>query len=86
MNSNFDSCMKTWVKMVNENKYTPNPDDDKTDDSFVKSDKFEEIQKEIDDYYKKADKTGKIEGNLKESDDEGNLSSDSNSGEQEQAK
>ena len=23
MKSIFDSCMETWVKMVNENRYTP---------------------------------------------------------------
>ena len=78
MNNNFASCMKTWVKMVNEDRYTtPNPDDYKTDDNFVQADDFEAAQKEIDDYYKKAEKTGKIEGNLKESDEEANLSSDS---------
>jgi hypothetical protein len=68
--------MNTWVKMINEDRYVTNPDEYKTDDNFVQADEFEDLQKELDDYFKKAEKTGKIEGNLKESDEEGNLSSD----------
>ena len=43
MNSNFDSCMNDWVKMVNENRFTSeayvdNPDDYKADNAFIKAD------------------------------------------------
>jgi len=31
MNKTFNSCMKNWVKMINESTYSFNPDDDKTD-------------------------------------------------------
>jgi hypothetical protein len=31
MNSNFDICMKNWVKMINESTYSFNPDEDKQD-------------------------------------------------------
>ena len=70
MSNISESCINTWVKMINEDKYTFNPDDHKTDDNFIESDKYEQIAKDIDEYYKNVEKTGKIEGNLNESDDD----------------
>lgn len=70
MSNISESCINNWVKMINEDKYTFNPDDYKADDNFIESDKREQIAKDIDEYYKNVEKTGKIEGNLNESDDE----------------
>lgn len=68
MNSNFDICMKNWVKMINESTYSFNPDEDKQDKLDMQADDYQELQKDIDDYYKKAE-DGKIEGNLTTEDD-----------------
>lgn len=70
MSNISQSCINTWVKMINEDKYTFNPDDHKADDNFIESDKYEQIARDIDEYYRSVEKTGKIEGNLNESDEE----------------
>ena len=31
MSNISESCMNAWVKMINEDKFTYNPDDDQTD-------------------------------------------------------
>lgn len=79
MSNISESCMNAWVKMINEDKFTYNPDYDQTDDQFIAQDDYERIAKDIDDYYKKSEETGNIEGNLNEAEDEekdSNLSSD----------
>lgn len=56
--------------MVNESTYSFNPDEDKQDKMDIEGDRYEELQKDIDDYFKNVEKTGKIEGNLNEADDD----------------
>ena len=72
MFENIDLYIQNWAKVLNESdeqRYLNSIKDEKNqDDLFRAADEYEDFINEIDNYYKEVEKTGKIEGNLTESD------------------
>jgi hypothetical protein len=72
MFENIDLYIQNWANVLNESdeqRYLNSIKDEKNqDDLFRAADEYEDFINDIDKYYQEVEKTGKIEGNLTESD------------------
>lgn len=72
MFENIDLYIQNWANILNESDeqgyLNSIRDEEKQDNLFRAADEYEDLSKEIDKYYQEVEKTGRIEGNLTESD------------------
>ena len=74
MFEDIDLHIQHWANILNESNdqgyLNSIRDEENQDNLFRSSDEYEGLMKEIDEYYREVERTGKIEGNLTESDKE----------------